>query len=85
MSKSSQSAILDRRQPRSEASRDAVRWLADFKFPRLVNERMQILMDKNSAGTIATYERKELEMFVEAGDLIGIAKLSARNLLKENE
>jgi hypothetical protein len=64
-------------------SDDALWTIARDQMPQDVQDRMQILMDKNSLGTISPEEYTELEGYVERGNRLMVRKAEAAGLLME--
>ncbi len=64
-------------------SDDALWTIAREQLPAAVQAKMQVLMDKNSFGTITESERSALEDFVERGQRLMVRKSEAAALLTE--
>lgn len=64
-------------------SDDALWTIAGEQMPQDVQDRMQILMDKNSLGTISDAEYAELEGYVERGNRLMVRKAEAAGILME--
>lgn len=64
-------------------SNDALRTIAREQMPQDVQDRMQILMDKNSLGTISSEEYQELADYVERGNRLMVRKAEAAGILTE--
>jgi len=62
-------------------SDDALWTIAREQMPQDIQSRMQILMDKNSLGTISDAEYQELEGYVERGNRLMVRKAEAAHLL----
>jgi len=62
-------------------SDDALWTLAREHMPRDLSEQMEILMDKNSLGTITPEAYKELEILVERGQRLTLRKSEAAAIL----
>lgn len=62
-------------------SNDALRTIAREQMPQDVQDRMQILMDKNSLGTISSEEYQELADYVERGNRLMVRKAEAAGIL----
>lgn len=77
--------------PDEEAELEALKHLSDDALWTIAREqmvdhlqsKMQILMDKNSAGTITGEEHKELEELVERGQQLIVRKSEAAALLTQ--
>ncbi len=83
------SAPLPALPPDEQAELDALKMLSDDalwtmareQMPHDIQDRMQILMDKNSLGTISDNEYRELEGYVERGNRLMVRKAEASHLL----
>jgi len=64
-------------------SDDALWTIAREQMPEDVQERLQILMDKNSLGTIRDAEYQELEGYVARGNRLMVRKAAAAGILLE--
>ena len=64
-------------------SDDALWTFAREQMPQDIQERMQILMDKNSRGTIGDEEYEELSHNVERGNRLMVRKAEAAHILME--
>jgi hypothetical protein len=64
-------------------SDDTLWTIAREQMPRLRQERMQVLMDRNSAGTITGEEHEELTSLVEQGQRLTLRKAQAADLLMD--
>lgn len=62
-------------------SDDALWTIASEQMPQDVQDRMQVLMDKNNHGTISDDEYAELEILVERGNRLMVRKAEAAGLL----
>jgi hypothetical protein len=62
----------------SEVARSVLNW----KFSSRIISRMNELADRNNEGTIAAWERQELEKYLRVGSLINIIQAKARLSLK---
>jgi hypothetical protein len=77
--------------PDEQEELDALKHLSDHalwtiareQMPRDIQDRMQILMDKNNFGTISEPEYSELEAYVERGNRLMVRKAEAAGLLTE--
>jgi hypothetical protein len=75
--------------PDEEAELDALKQLSDDalwtiareQMARDAQERMSVLMDKNSSGTISSEEYRELQQLVERGQRLTLRKSEAAALL----
>lgn len=75
--------------PDEQAELDALRQLSDDtlwtiareQMPQDIQNRMQILMDRNSLGTITPKEYQELEQYVERGQRLMLRKAEASGIL----
>lgn len=67
----------------SHLSDDTLWTIAREQMPQHIQDRMQILMDRNNFGTITDDEYRELEAFVERGNRLMIRKAEAAGLLME--
>ena len=87
MRQATRSAVLDGRPDQADigTNLEALGWFAELRVPKVVDDRVQLLAEKNSEGAISDEERRELEFYVDAGDLLSIAKAKARNLLASTE
>lgn len=61
-----------------EVARSVLNW----KFSSRTISRMNELADRNNEGTIAAWERQELEKYLRVGSLINIMQAKARLSLK---
>jgi hypothetical protein len=68
---------------RSHLSDDALWTIAREQMPTPRQERMQVLMDGNTKGTLTQAEYKELESLVEQGQRLMLRKGKAAALLTE--
>ena len=64
-------------------SDDALWTIAHEQMPQDVQDRMQMLMDRNNLGTISDEEYRELESYVERGNRLMVCKAEAAGLLME--
>lgn len=64
-------------------SDDGLRAIAAQQMPDDVQDRMQVLMDKNNFGTISADEYQELEGYVERGNRLMVRKAEAAHLLMQ--
>jgi hypothetical protein len=64
-------------------SDDALWTIAREQMPQVVQNRMQVLMDKNSLGTITEDEYTELAAYVERGNRLMVRKAEAAGILME--
>lgn len=64
-------------------SDDALWTIAREQMPEDIQAQMQVLMDKNSLGTITAEEYQVLEGFVERGNRLMVRKAEAAGLLME--
>lgn len=64
-------------------SDDALWTIAREQMPEDIQAQMQVLMDKNSLGTITAEEYHVLEGFVERGNRLMVRKAEAAGLLME--
>lgn len=64
-------------------SDDALWTIAREQMPQTIQDRMQVLMDKNSLGTIAEGEYEELAAHVERGNRLMVRKAEAAGILME--
>jgi hypothetical protein len=64
-------------------SDDALWTIAREQMPQDIQDRMQILMDKNSRGTIQDDEYNELTSAVERGNRLMVRKAEAAHILME--
>lgn len=64
-------------------SDDTLWTIAKEQMPKMRQERMSALMDKNSAGTITSEEYEELAQFVEQGDRLMVRKAEAASILMD--
>lgn len=64
-------------------SDDTLRGIAREQMPRLIQDRMQVLMDRNNFGTITQEEYKELSEFVERAERLTLRKAWAAGILME--
>jgi hypothetical protein len=64
-------------------SDDALWTIAREQMAASIQERMQVLMDKNSRGTITPDEYRELEDFVDRGQRLMLRKSEAAALLTD--
>lgn len=65
-------------------SNDALWTIAREQMPRDQQNRMQVLMDGNTMGTLSEQEFAELESLVEQGHRVMLRKAKAAALLTEN-
>lgn len=64
-------------------SDDTLRTIAREQMPADVQDRMQILMDRNNFGTISDDELHELEQHVERGNRLMVRKAEAAGILMD--
>jgi DNA-damage-inducible protein D len=77
--------------PDEQEELDALRHLSDDtlwtiareQMPQSIQDRMQVLMDKNSFGTITDEEHTELAGYVERGNRLMVRKAEASGILME--
>jgi hypothetical protein len=89
--KSTLSEPLPALPPDEQAELDALRFLSDDtlwtlaaeQMPKSAQARMQVLMDRNSDGTITDAEYTELEGLVERGNRLMVRKAEASVILME--
>jgi len=62
-------------------SNSALHTIADERFPQDLDERQQVLGDRNSRGTITPEEHAELEDLVEQGNRLMLRKAEAMAIL----
>ena len=67
----------------SYLSDDTLWTIAREQMPRLIQERMSVLMTRNSKGTITESEYAELAELVERGDKLTLRKAQAMKYLTE--
>ena len=66
-----------------QLSNDALWTIAREQMPANTKTRMQVLMDKNSAGTITSDEHQELTQLVERGQRLRLRKSEAAAILSQ--
>jgi hypothetical protein len=64
-------------------SDDTLWTIAREQMPQDIQNRMQLLMDKNSLGTISDEEYQELAAYVERGNRLMVRKAEAAGILME--
>lgn len=64
-------------------SDDALRAIAAEQTPNPVQQRMAVLMEQNSQGTLRAAELQELTEFVDRGDRLILRKAEAARLLQQ--
>src|SRR5262245_58168057 len=64
-------------------SDDTLRTIGREQMPQDIQDRMQILMDRNNFGTITDDEYRELEGYVERGNRLMVRKAEAAVILQE--
>ena len=64
-------------------SDDALWTIAREQMPDSVQDRLQVLMDRNTQGTIESDEHDELQTLVERGDRLMVRKAQAAAILKQ--
>lgn len=64
-----------------QAPVDLVEAVADLRLPPRADRYLQILMDRNTEGTLTTAEREELEALVELSETISLLRARALRLL----
>jgi len=74
--------VVDRKY--SELSEAAARAIVRLDFDKTDRRRMNDLAARNRAGTISAIEVKELDSFIQVGQILGILKSKARQALKAN-
>lgn len=55
--------------------------LVDLRFPQKADDRLQVLMDRNTEGRLAQAEREELESLVELSERLSLVRAQALHLL----
>jgi hypothetical protein len=65
-------------------SDDTLRTIAREQMPLALQERMQVLMEKNNFGTISPSEYEELEALVERGNRLMLRKAEAAGILMDH-
>ncbi len=83
MSNESRTAVLDKLfDPVSQClTRDVAQRLVEMRAPMDVQDRLDELAEKSSAGTLSAEERSEYETYVRAINFIGVLQAKARALL----
>ena len=64
-------------------SDDALWTIAQEQMPNAIQQRVQVLMDKNTFGAITEEERGELQQIVDRADRLMLRKAEAAYLLRE--
>jgi hypothetical protein len=55
--------------------------VAELRFPQKTDDRLQLLMDRNTEGRLTEAEREELEALVELSERISLLRAQALRLL----
>ena len=63
---------------------DSARRVADIRAEESLQERLDLLAEKNAEGQITPDEREELEGYVRAADFLSILQAEARRILRES-
>lgn len=61
---------------------EMVEAVAALRLPPKANQRLQILMDRNSNGTLTGGEREELEALVELSETLSLVRAQAFHVLQ---
>jgi hypothetical protein len=64
-----------------EAPREMVEAVADLRLPPSSDRRLQVLMDRNTNGTLTAEEREDLEALVDLSQTIALVRAQALHLL----
>jgi hypothetical protein len=67
-----------------EAPRELVEAMASLQLPPKMDQRLQLLMDRNNDGLLTPPEREELEALVELSETIAPVRAQALHLLGRN-
>ena len=58
--------------------------VAALRLPRKADERLQILMDRNTEGALRPEEKEELQAWVELSESIALVRADALQVLGRN-
>ncbi len=64
-----------------EAPREMIEAVAALRLPPKGDRRLQVLMDRNTDGTLTPEEREELESLVELSETMALVRAQALRLL----
>lgn len=64
-----------------EAPREMVEAVAGLQLPVKTDRRLQVLMDRNTQGSLDASEREELESLVELSETISLVRAKALHAL----
>jgi hypothetical protein len=64
-----------------EAPVEMVEAVAGLRLPPRANQRLQVLMDRNTEGALRSEEREELEALVELSETIALVRAQALHVL----
>jgi hypothetical protein len=64
-----------------EAPLDMVEAVAALRFPPRADQRLQVLMDRNTEGSLRPEEKEELEALVELSETIALVRAQALHVL----
>jgi hypothetical protein len=64
-----------------EAPLKMIEAVAALRLPPRADQRLQVLMDRNTEGTLRTEEKEELEALVELSETIALVRAQALHVL----
>lgn len=64
-----------------EAPLEMVEAVAALRFPPRADQRLQVLMDRNTEGSLRPEEKEELEALVELSETIALVRAQALHVL----
>jgi hypothetical protein len=64
-----------------EAPLEMVEAVAALRLPRKADERLQVLMDRNTEGVLRPEEKEELQAWVELSESIALVRADALQVL----
>jgi hypothetical protein len=64
-----------------QAPLDLVEAVASLRLPPRTDQRLQVLMDRNTEGSLSPSEREDLEALVELSETISLLRARALHLL----
>jgi hypothetical protein len=67
-----------------EAPLEMVEAVAALRLPRKADERLQVLMDRNTEGLLRPEEKEELQAWVELSESIALVRADALQVLGRN-
>ena len=67
--------------PMVPAPREWLEFVSGLRLPAQTDERLNVLMDRNTEGQLAAQERVELESLVEMSEMLSLVRAKALQLL----